>query len=212
MCISFFVCFFLECLWSSFSKVCLSHLSGSLVSFFSVSHFLFCSWEWSVPCLCSPRPGSSFPLFLCVTSGCFVLISCPAYLSFFLFVNWLFVILFPSSFDILPFSDSTVSTLSWLSLPHVLSASLGPFTLFFHALCASVSLCFLWFFHFTSPLYSRFFSAFPLLLTFGSFSFFMSLCLPLLDVLYSSLLAYFLCMCVFAHVCMFVTKGLLSPF
>lgn len=135
MCISFFVCFFLECLWSLFSKVCLSYLYGSFVSFFSVSHFLFCSWEWSVPCLCSPRPGSSFPLCLCVTSGCFVLISCPAYLSFFLFVNWLFVTLSPCSFDILPFSDSTVSTLSWLSLFHMSFLPLLGHLLSFFMLC-----------------------------------------------------------------------------
>lgn len=142
MCISFFVCFFLECLWSLFSKVCLYYLYGSLVSFFSVSHFLFCSWVWSVPCLCSPRPGSSFPLCLCVTSGCFV--SClPLFFSLCelivchslpLFV-WHFTFFwFYCSYSILAFS-----------FPHVLSASLGPFTLFFHALCASVSLCFLWF-------------------------------------------------------------------
>lgn len=209
MCISFFVCFFLECFWSLFSKVCLYYLYGSLVSFFSVSHFLFCSWVWSVPCLCSPRPGSSFPLCLCVTSGCFV--SClPLFfsslwtdclslsplvrLTFYLFLILLFLLYLGFLFSTCPFC------LSW-----------AIYSLFSCSVCFCVSLFFV-IFHFTSPFYSHFFSAFPLLLTFASFSLFMSLCLPLLDVLYSSLLAYFLCICVFAHVCMFVTKGLLSPF
>lgn len=143
MCISFFVCFFLECLWSLFSEVCLSHLYGSLVSFFSVSHFLFCSWEWSVPCLCSPRPGSSFPLCLCVTSGCFVLISCPAYLSFFLFVNWLSL----SPLVRLTFYLFLILFLLYLGFlfstcPFCLSWAI--YSLYSCSVCFCVS-CFLWF-------------------------------------------------------------------
>lgn len=64
---------------------------------------------------------------------------CPAYLSFFLFVNWLFVTLSPCSFDILPFSDSTVSTLSWLSLFHMSFLPLLGHLLSFFMLC--VLLC-----------------------------------------------------------------------
>lgn len=173
VCISLLVFFFLECLWSLFSKVCLTHFWDSLASFFSVSHFLFCSWEWS-----------SLPVCVCVPAACSVLISYPAHLSFVLSVNWLFVTLSPCLFDILPFSDPAVSSPSWLSLstcPFCLSWDI--FSLFPCSGCLHVSLFFVSSILSVFSLFSCFFSAFSLLLTFGSFGLFMSLCLPLLDVL-----------------------------
>lgn len=194
-CISLLACCSLEWLQPWFSRVCLTHFCDSLASFFSVAHFLLCPRE--APLL--PHTWFFFR-FVClchiwVLSGHF----CPAYLSFALFVNWLslspLVRLTFYLFLILLFQLYLGSL-----FPHVLSASLGPFSLSPCSVCLHVSVFFLSSISSVLSLSSAFF----LLLTFRSFGLFMCLCLPLLDVLQSSFLAYFLCMCAFAYVCIFV--------
>lgn len=201
VCISLLVFFFLECLWSLFSKVCLTHFWDSLASFFSVSHFLFCSWEWS-----------SLPVCVCVPAACSVLISYPAHLSFVLSVNWLFVTLSPCLFDILPFSDPAVSTPSWLSLstcPFCLSWAI--FSLF-PALGASMSLCSLFLPFCQSSLFSLVSSLlFPFCWLLGLLASSWVCVFPsLMSCSLLSLHIFCACVCSCLHIC--CVCGLLSPF
>lgn len=110
--------------------------------------------------------------------------------------------------------------ISHFSFLYVFSASVGPFSLsFFPAKCLFVrcgflsqhSPLFFVIFHFQhSSLFSCFFSAFPLLLTFEYFSFFMCLCSPSLTFCSPLSLHIFVHLC--GHVCVFVTEGFLNPF
>lgn len=168
-------------------------------------------------CLCSPSSCFSFTVLIVSESHavCFLLIPCLAHISPPPFVNsWLFII--PSYFVSLTFYLFLIlaSFLLFLlfildfSLLYVLSASLGPFS--FPALCVSLffvlcSLCLS-----ISP--SLFFSC--------SFAFSIHPPLgisasPWVCVSYNLLSVHMfvcVCMCVYIHVCMFVTKGLRNPF
>lgn len=158
-----------------------------------------------------------FPLCLCVTwcvlfvhfLFCLYLSSCSVVNSDFLssltllvgFTFHLFLILPSLLLFLLIISNFCLSWAIFSLFCPALSQCLFFSLCFFFLLCLSVSLLFVIFPFQHSSLFSCFFSAFPLLLTFEYFSLFVSLCFPLFDFMQYSILAYF-CAFVWSCVCL----------
>lgn len=193
--------FSLGCLCCVFSKVCLAHAHGSSGSLPSVPSQMSLPRSSTVADgLCSPRSACSLTAQPSVSLS-HVLAAAAA----FLFCLPLFFFSPRTLFITLCFWPPFLA----FSFLHVLSASLGPLSVFCPALCASVSLCSLW------CSISLFLSAFSRLFSA------LSLCSPLgcsasaWACVFSSRFPALLSPCIFfVPVCMFVcvTKGLPKPF